>query len=124
MKKILLMLMVLVSVVLLVGCNASDTVKHNIGKDADNFNTYRKVSVINLRSDKILMEVEGYISIKDSTEKELAVIKIAPKEYKMHYIYLASEVVYLVEQLENTSTDQYHWKISIYAVKPEIIGGE
>lgn len=124
MKKVMIvfMLAVIMCLFLLSACNDADTIQHNISQKSDNFETYRKVTVINLRSDKILLEVEGYLSIKDSTEKELAIIIMtAPSQYKMHYVYTGSEVVYLVEQTENTTTDPYHWSIRIHAVVPEII---
>ena len=123
MKKVIAVFMLVVMcLVLLSACNDADTIQHNISQKSDNFETYRKVTVINLRSDKILLEVEGYLSIKDSSEKELAIIIMtAPSQYKMHYVYTGSEVVYLVEQTENTTTDPYHWSIRIHAVVPEII---
>ena len=85
------------------------------------FETYRRITVINLRSDTVLLQVEGYLSIKDSTQTELAVIiQTAPKEYKMHYIYTGAEIVYLVEQLEPSSTDPYHWEIKVFATIPDV----
>lgn len=134
MKKILKIFSIPIIVILLSsfiiltsGCsltNESDNIQHNIKKDADDFKTYRKVTVINLRSDKILLEIEGYISIKDSTADELAIIiQTGRGQYKMHYVYTGSEIVYLVEQLENTNTDPYHWKIRIFAVTPDIETG-
>ena len=123
MKKILMILILLVGTFSLTGCLSDDesyNVQHNIKVEADNFNTYRKVTVINLRSDKILLEIEGFISIKDSTADELAIIiQTGKDQYKMHYVYTGSEIVYLVEQLENTHTDPYHWNIRIFAVTPE-----
>ncbi len=126
MKKIIMCFMLVVviclSVCLFSACNDASIVQYNVSKKSDNFETYRKVTVINLRSDKILLEVEGYLSIKDSTADELAIIIMtAPNQYKMHYVYTGSEVVYLVEQTENTTTDPYHWSIRIHAVIPEII---
>lgn len=124
MKKfltIILTFMLIVTATLFVGCDKAGNIQHNIAEESNNFNTYRRVTVVNLRSDKVLLQIEGYISIKDSTEDELAIIiKTAPKEYKMHYVYTGSEIVYLVEQLENTNTDPYHWDIKIFAVFPEI----
>lgn len=124
MKKfatIILTIILIMTMFLFAGCDSADNVQHNIATESNQFNTYRKVTVINLRSDKVLLQIEGYISIKDSTDDELAIIiKTSPKEYKMHYVYTGSEIVYLVEQLENTSTDPYHWKIKIFAVVPEI----
>ena len=122
-KKIIAFIMALVAVLLLcVSCNDAGIVQHNIAQKSDKFETYRVVTVINLRSDKILLEVEGYISIKNSSTDELAIIIMTgPNQYKMHYIYLGAQIVYLVEQTENTSTDPYHWDIRIHAVVPEFI---
>lgn len=120
MKRILALIVIL-SALCFTSCNSADNIQYNIGQQSDNFKTYRKITVINLRSDKILLEVEGYLSIKDSNESELAVIvRTSPKEYKMHYIYTGSEIVYLVEQLENSTTDPYHWEIKVFAVIPKI----
>ena len=121
MKKILLILVMLFGVIGITGCSCeSAIIKRNIQTNADSFNTYRKVTVINLRSDKVLLEIEGYISIKDSNENELAIIiQTGKNQYKMHYVYTGSEIVYLVEQLENTTTDPYHWKIRIFAITPD-----
>lgn len=121
MKKIFSWILILViSLFALTSCNDANTVQHNISQASDKFETYRLVTVINLRSDKILLEVEGYISIKDSTSTELAIIIMTgPNQYKMHYVYLGSEIVYLVEQKENTTTDPYHWDIRIHAILPQ-----
>ena len=124
MKKVFIKLVaVLISIITLFSlsaCNDAYTVQHNIAQKSDRFETYRKVTVLNLRSDKILLEIEGVLSIQNTEGNELAVIiKVSEKEYKMHYIYLAPEVVYLVEQLENTHTDPYHWYIRIHAIIPE-----
>ena len=122
MKKLFKILFIVCLLFGLTGCSdEAFNVKHNIGVESNNFNTYRKVTVMNLRSDKILLEIEGFISIQNSATDELAiVIKTGEKDYKMHYVYIGSEIVYLVEQLENTSTDAYHWKIRVFAVVPEL----
>ena len=123
MKKVYLILVAILAILCtLTACNDAQTIQHNISQKSDKFETYRLVTVINLRSDKVLLEVEGYISIQNSTTDELAVIiQTGKNEYKMHYIYLAPEVVYLVQQIENTNTDAYHWAIRIHAVLPEFI---
>lgn len=121
MKRIFIFIILLVSIFSLSGCNEADNIKHNISTKSDSFETYRKITVINLRSDSILLQVEGYLSIKDSTDTELAVIiQTGPKDYKMHYIYTGAEIVYLVEQLEPSNTDPYHWEIRVFAVVPDI----
>lgn len=81
-KIIVCVLFALITVITLSACNDAEHIKNNISKKSDNFDTYRKVTVINLRSDKILLEVEGYLSIKDSTDKELAIIVQTGKNVK------------------------------------------
>ena len=121
-KRLIILIITLFIAIFVVSCNDADIVQHNISHSADRFETYRLVTVINLRSDKVLLEVEGYISIKDSSNDELAIIIMTgPNKYKMHYIYLGSEIVYLVEQTENTTTDPYHWDIRIHAVIPNFV---
>lgn len=116
-----LLCMICIPLGTLTGCNKADNIQHNIRQDSDNFETYRRVTVINLRSDKVLLTVEGYISIKDSSTNEIAVIiNTAPNKYMMHYVYTGPEVVYLVEQMEPSNTDPYHWAIKIFAVTPDI----
>lgn len=121
-KIICLLLTLLFASTCLFSCNKAENIKHNISKQSDSFETYREVTVINLRSDKVLMQVEGYISIKDSSENELAIIIMeGPGQYKMHYIYFGGEVIYLVEQKENSTTNPYHWDIRMFAEFPNII---
>lgn len=121
MKKVLAILLLTICLITLTGCNKANNIQYNISQQSDNFETYRRITVINLRSDTVLLQVEGYLSIKDSTQTELAVIiQTAPKEYKMHYIYTGAEIVYLVEQLEPSSTDPYHWEIKVFATIPDV----
>lgn len=126
MKKIFVSLVLLMVCLFgLIGCSEAENIQNNIAHKSDNFETYRRITVINLRSDSILLQVEGYIAIKDSTDTELAVIiQTGKNEYKMHYIYTGAEIVYLVEQLEPSHTDPYHWGIRIFAVTPDIEWGQ
>ena len=120
-KFILLIVASIIMVFSLSSCRREDQVQHNLLKETGDFKTYRKITVINLRSDKILMEFEGYLTTKLDDEKDVNImIMIGPDKYQLHYVRLAGEITYLCEQLDNTSTDPYHWKISIYAILPEI----
>lgn len=74
-KKIICLLVTVLCVVAsLSACNKADNIKHNISRQSDAFESYREVTLINLRSDKVLMQVEGYISIKNNSNNELAII--------------------------------------------------
>lgn len=122
MKKIFSLIVVLIFVLMLGSCGPKeDQVQKNLLRETGNFETYRKITVINVRSDKILMDFEGYLTTKLDSEGDLNImIMVGPKTYQLHYVRLANEITYLSEQLDNTSTDPYHWKINIYAILPDI----
>lgn len=58
-KKIgMLMTMALLICLVLTGCTEVDQVSSNISKEADNFNVTRKLTVLNARTDTILLEAD------------------------------------------------------------------
>lgn len=121
MKKILVLFVLMFAVLFLAGCNEAGQVNENLRNQERNFEVYRRVTVINLRSDKILLEVEGYLHIKIDSDGDLNVtIMTGPKQYKLHYVSLAGEVVYVSEQLVNSTTDPYHWELRIFAITPDV----
>ena len=123
-KFILLVLFAGLFLTTLTSCNKEDSIQHNLLKSTANFETYRKITVINLRSDKVLMEFEGYLTSKLDSEGDVNImIMTGPNQYKLHYVRLADEICYLSEQLENTTTDPYHWDIRIYAILPNVTIG-
>lgn len=66
MKKIFVILMS-VLLMALTGCEDREATKvsYNISKQADNFNVVRRLTVINTRSDKCILQMTGKISIED-----------------------------------------------------------
>ena len=122
-KTLLLIIVALFTCISLTSCQQADTVKHNIQRQADRFNVYRRMTFINLRTDKILYEVKGYFSVQttyDNTNKiELGILIMTGKdEFKMHYFSVDNNVTYVIEQIENTHTDPYHWEINWYVAIP------
>ena len=103
----------LVSLVCVVcGCSEASKVNRNISKQADYFECERKITVYNARTDKIIMEAEGYMSINNNENKELVcTVKIGPNQYKKNYIYLNDYTMYVVEDITGTHTDPYHYKL-------------
>ena len=76
MKKIIALiicLMAIVSCLTLTSCRAADHVNHNLSQAADNFECLRKITVYNARTDLIVMEMEGYMSLSNSSTNELVV---------------------------------------------------
>ena len=124
MKKIivlLLALVVLVGTLLLSSCTAADNVNHNLSEAADNFQCLRKITVYNARTDLIILEMEGYMSLSNNTTNELVVTCMTgPNQYKKNFVYLNEYVIYVVEDMDATNTDPYHYKIKFYSAVPDV----
>ena len=53
------------------GCTEADQVSANISQEADNFNVTRKLTVLNARTDTILLELTGTFALKNNSSNEL-----------------------------------------------------
>lgn len=114
-KMILIAMLVLVGVVLSGCVRTSTTVNHNLSKDADEFNLYRKITVTNARTDTVMLQAEGYMSLSNNSANELVVtIKTGENTYYKDYIYLNDWTCYVMEQTEPTGTDKYHYQLVFY----------
>lgn len=114
MKKIILivtMITTLLFALALTGCSEAEKVNHNISKQAEYFETERKVTVYNARTDRIIFELEGFINISNNSHSELVITaKTGTNEYKKNYVYLNDYTLYVVEDITGTHTDPYHYK--------------
>lgn len=124
MKKILALMLALILVLgafTLCSCTAAENVNHNLSVSADNFEVLRKITVYNARTDLIVMEMEGYMSLSNNSTNELVVTcKTGPGEYKKNFVYLNEYVIYVVEDIDALNTDPYHYKIKFYTALPDI----
>lgn len=124
MKKVICVLLVCVlAASLFCGCELrqSTVVNHNLNSAADNFECLRKITVYNARTDLIILEMEGYMSLSNNSSSELVVTcKTGENEYKKNYIYLNDYVLYVVEDITDTVTDPYHYKVHFYTAIPDI----
>ena len=118
------------SALLFTGCSQADTTRHNIQQEADKFNVYRKMTFVNLYTGELLYSAEGYFSIQTTYDNDYQgqqeiglVFKVGKNEYKMDYFSIAENVCYVIEQIENTTTNPYHWKIVWYVALPQNEGG-
>ena len=112
-KKLFALLAVLLSVVALTGClSEAEKVNYNITKQAGYFERERRVTVYNARTDNVILYIEGYIDISNNSSSELVVTcKVGPTEYKKNYVYLNDYTLYVVEDINGTHTDPYHYKV-------------
>ena len=121
MKKIFAVFLVLLMCFSMCACTAAENVNYNLSQAADNFECLRKITVYNARTDLIVMEMEGAMSISNNGSNELVVTcKTDPGEYKKNYIYLNEYVIYVVEDITGTTTNPYHYKVHFYTALPDI----
>lgn len=105
-KCIIFMVTVIMMCCLFTGCSEAEKANYNMSKQADYFDCERKITVYNARTDKIILEAEGYMSISNNSNNELVcTVKTGPNEYKMNYIYLNDYTMYVVEDISGTHTD-------------------
>nr|DAD70399.1 MAG TPA: protein of unknown function DUF5052 [Siphoviridae sp. ctomJ2] len=110
--KIAIALALVFSVVTLTSCSEADKVNHNLNKQADYFECERKITVYNARTDNIILQAEGYMSISNNASNELVVtVKTGANSYKKNYVYLNDYTMYAVEDITGTHTDPYHYKL-------------
>ena len=115
MKKLIGALAALLAIVTLSGCaRDSDVASRNISNDADNFKVLRKITFINTESGEVLYTVEGNMSIKaDTGDNQLEITaKTGKDKYQKHILGLSPKTVYIVQQLEWQTTNQYNFKIT------------
>ena len=115
MKKTIAILMLTLILVAACGCTEADKVNSNISKQANYFESERRITVYNARTDTMILEAEGYMSISNNVNDELVVTcKVGPNTYKKNYVYLNDYTMYVVEDITRTHTDPYHYKLFFY----------
>ena len=118
-KRVLSLLLVGMMMLSVAGCSEASKVNQNISKQADYFECERKITVYNARTDMVILEAEGYMSISNNTSGELVcTVKTGPNEYKKNYIYLNEYTMYVVEDITGTHTDPYHYKMYFHTEQP------
>lgn len=96
------------------GCNQAEVVRQNLAQEADNFNCYRRITVINCIKGDVILQVEGRCSITaDTTDNQLEIITEYEKgRYNKQIIGLSDNVTYMVEDLEVKDVNEYHYYIN------------
>lgn len=121
-KKIFAVLTALMVLLTAAGCSEADKANHNISQQAEYFQSERRVTVWNARTDNVIMYIEGYINISNNSTDELVVTaKVGEDSYKKNYVYLNDYTLYVVEDINGTHTDPYHYKLYFNTnVLPEV----
>lgn len=114
-KRITLVFLVVIITLLLSGCTnrQSNRVSRNLSLEADNFNITRRLSVINQRTDTLLFQMTGNFSIDIDSDGNLNIIgENDDGTYYKHFVYLSSEINYIVEDLGKTNVNKHRYEIN------------
>lgn len=113
-KKISVLLMTVCVALSMVGCTEADRVSSNLSTQSDNFNVLRQVTVINCIANDVVFQMTGKMSIKaDTTDNQLeVVVENDDGTYSKHIIGLSNNVAYVVEDIDTSYVEKYHFTIN------------
>ena len=125
MKKIKALIICLIPIIItlfLTGCREADNVSYNLSLQADSFNVTRRITVMNMRTDKIILQMTGKISIDTNmNNNELEIlVEVAKGTYQKHFIYLNEYTMYTVEDLTGADVSPYAYELEF--LPQEIVG--
>lgn len=96
------------------GCSEADKKSIEISKQADNFETARRLTIINTRNDKIILEFTGTFSIQSSNGDIDILCAIGDNRYEKHFFSLNDWTIYVVEDVSNQGIEKYYHSIRYY----------
>lgn len=118
-KSLKLVLVALTSATLMTGCTQADMVRHNITQEADSFSVVRRITVFNTRTDKVLLQMTGIMSLKTNSDtKELNVIVKDGDNYYKHMIYLNDDTTYVMEDIGGADVSRSSYELHFL---PEVL---
>lgn len=111
-KKLVAIILIVVCILSFAGCRESTRVSYNVSKEADNFNVVRRITVFNIRTDTVLLQMTGHLALKNNDHDELVVLAEVEKGvYQKHFIYLNEYTMYTVEDLNGTEVSPYSYEL-------------
>jgi len=111
-KKVVSVFIILVFAITVCGCREADRVSHNVSVEADNFNVERRITVFNVRTDKVLFQMTGTFSIKSSDGDLDVIVELPDHTYAKHFFDLNEWTTYIIEDLSGTNVDKYSYELN------------
>ena len=86
----------------------------NRSMQADNFNDYRQLTVINCLQGDVLFQMSGKMSITaDTTDNQLEIIvEDENGDYKKHFVGLSDNVTYVVEDITSKDVERHKYTLN------------
>lgn len=112
-----LILAVMLGLAAMTGCEArqANIVSYNVSKEADNFNIIRRLTVINARTDTVILQMVGKMSIADHSNGIDCIVEIDREKgiYQKHYIYTNDYTIVTVEDVSGVGVSRYDYEFEI-----------
>ena len=118
MKKLIISLVVILTVLSFTSCSDADVASNNLSRAADQFEIYRRLVFYNGITDTYILSVEGYCSISELMGQLQVTVKTDEGEYLKHYLGLSDNVTYFAEQLESKKVSDKKYRVIF---KPTVI---
>lgn len=120
MKRKVILILAFILVIVVTGCRESRRVSYNVSKEADSFNVTRRITVFNVRTDKVLWQMTGNFSTQDSGGDLDVIVELPDHTYAKHYFDLNEWTTYVVEDLSGTNVTPYAYELNFL---PESLPG-
>lgn len=99
------------------GCTEAERKSDEISREADDFKTPRKLTIINTRTDKIVLEFIGTFSVQSSSGAIDILCAVGNNKYEKHFFTLNEWTIYVVEDISSNGGDLYFRQIKYYPEK-------
>jgi len=122
MKKVIGLMIGVLFLLSMSGCDDAYVASQNISKEADNFRIYRRVVFYNGITDEYILKIEGYCSVEFYVDKFVVTVKTEDGRFLKHYLGRADNVFPFVEQLEAKYVSDKRYKVTFKptAIIPDI----
>lgn len=114
MKKIVIAFIGIVLCFAAAGCTEADRVQANLTQEADNFNIYRELTVIDCITGDTLFQMTGKMSITaDTSDNQLEIIVEGDDgRYRKHFVGLSDNVTYVIEDITGANVSRYQYSLN------------
>lgn len=91
----------------------ADRVSYNVSKEADNFNVTRRLTVINTRTDKCILQMTGRMSLEEVSGGIAVLVELDRDKgiYQKHFIWLNDQTMYTCEDISGTDVSRYAYEM-------------
>jgi outer membrane lipoprotein-sorting protein len=113
-KMTVILLVIIMTLTVFVGCSQAERVSANVSQEADNFNVVRQLTVINAIQGDVLFQMTAKMSITADVEDNQLEVIVEDEDgnYQKHFVGLSDNVTYIVEQKRSKDVSNYQYTLN------------